>query len=180
MRLVSRSLCLLALTGLGTPALAAQPVTSVPALDVSRYAGQWHEIAHLPNDFQEGCVRDITAHYTLRQDGRLGVRNACTDAKGGQIVADGEARPVEGHPGQLEVRFAPKWLSWLPMVWADYWVIDLDPDYTWAMIGEPGRDYFWILAREPSMDRALFEGLKLRASQMGYDLTGLVVTGPLR
>ncbi|WDS36315.1 lipocalin family protein [Pseudoxanthomonas sp.] len=180
MRPVAHSLCLLALASLSLPVLAAQPVTSVPTLDVSRYAGQWHEIAHLPNDFQKDCVRDITAHYTLRQDTRLGVRNACIDAKGEQIVADGEARLVKGHPGQLEVRFAPKWLSWLPMVWADYWVIDLDPDYTWAVIGEPGRDYFWILAREPSMDRALFEGLKLRASQMGYDLSGLVVTGTVR
>lgn len=180
MRPIARSLCLLALASLGTPVLAEQPVTSVPALDVSRYAGSWHEIARLPNGFQKDCASDITAHYTLGQDGRLGVRNACTDASGARIVADGQARTVKGHPGQLKVRFAPKWLSWLPMVWADYWVIDLDPDYTWAVIGEPDRQYFWILAREPSMDRALFEGLKLRATQMGYDLSGLVVTAPLR
>jgi apolipoprotein D and lipocalin family protein len=180
MRPVLRLCSLLALVGLSLPALAVQPVTSVPALDISRYAGQWHEIAHLPNAFQDDCISDVTARYTLRQDGHLGVRNACTDDKGAQLVADGEARPVEDHPGQLEVRFAPKWLSWLPLVWADYWVIDLDPDYTWAVVGEPGRDYFWILARDPSMDRALFEGLKLRASQMGYDLSGLVVSGTLR
>jgi len=175
-----RLLSLLMLAGLSVSALAAQPVTSVPALDISRYAGQWHEIAHLPNAFQKNCVAEITASYTLRQDGHIGVRNACTDNKGAQIVADGEARPVKDHPGRLEVRFAPKWLSWLPLVWADYWVIDLDPDYTWAVVGEPGRDYFWILAREPSMDRSLFEGLKLRATQMGYDLSDLVVTAPLR
>lgn len=179
MRLTVRLLVLL-LVAPCTACLAAQPVSSVPALDVSRYAGQWHEIARLPNRFQKDCARDITASYTLRQDGHLGVRNACTGKDGQAIVADGEARPVKGHPGQLEVRFAPRWLAWLPLVWADYWVIDLDPDYTWAVVGEPGRDYFWILAREPSMDRAMLEGLKLRATQMGYELSGLVVTAPLR
>lgn len=177
---LSRLLGLLILAGACTAAFAAQPVASVPALDISRYAGQWHEIARLPNDFQQDCASDIIASYTLRGDGRVGVRNACTDTKGARIVADGEARRVAGHPGQLEVRFAPAWLSWLPLVWADYWVIDLDPDYTWAVVGEPGREYFWILAREPFMDRALFEGLKLRATQMGYDLSGLLVTAPLR
>lgn len=180
MRLVACLSSLVALCGFCFGALAAQPVTSVPALDVSRYAGQWHEIAHLPNSFQKDCAGQITAGYTLRADGTIGVRNACTDGNSEQLVADGLARPVEGHPGQLEVRFAPGWLSWLPLVWADYWVIDLDPDYTWAVVGDPDRKFFWILAREPSMDRQLFEGLKLRATQMGYDLSNLVVTAPLR
>ncbi|SEK81081.1 apolipoprotein D and lipocalin family protein [Pseudoxanthomonas sp. GM95] len=180
MRPIPFLISLLMLTGLSIPAFAAQPVTSVPALDISRYAGQWHEIAHLPNRFQEDCAGDITAGYTLRGDGHVGVRNACTDKTGAQIVAEGEARPVKGHPGQLEVRFAPKWLAWLPLVWADYWVIDLDPDYTWAVVGEPGREYFWILSREPSMDRTLFEAIKLRAAQLGYDLSDLAVTGTLR
>jgi apolipoprotein D and lipocalin family protein len=78
------------------------------------------------------------------------------------------------------VRFAPDWLSWLPWVWADYWVIALDPGYQWAVVGEPDRDYLWILSREPSMDRAQFEQLKARAEAMGYDLSPLIVAAPLR
>lgn len=170
----------LALLSLPAAAPAAEPVfSSVPRLDISRYAGQWHEIAHLPNRFEADCVGDITATYTLRAVGRVGVRNACLGKDRGQIVAEGEARRVAGQPGQLQVRFAPGWLSWLPWVWSDYWVIDLDPDYTWAVVGEPDREYFWILSREPSMDRALFEAIKLRASQLGYDLSNLVVSAPL-
>jgi apolipoprotein D and lipocalin family protein len=80
----------------------------------------------------------------------------------------------------LEVRFAPNWLSWLPFVWADYWVIDLDPGYTWAVVGEPDRDYLWILSREPAMDRVLFEQIKARAIAMGYDLGPLIMAAPLR
>jgi len=158
---------------------AAEPVTSVAQLDISRYAGQWHEIAHLPVSFQKDCIGDITARYTLRQDGMVGVRNACRTADG-LDEAEGVARKVPGHPGRLEVRFAPDWLGWLPFVWADYWVIDLDPGYEWAMVGEPRRKYLWILAREPHMERALFERLKARAEAMGYALDPLIVAAPLR
>jgi len=161
------------------PAWAAAPVTSVEALDMDRYAGQWHEIAHLPVSFQKKCVGDITATYSLRADGRISVHNACRQADGARAAADGVARPVEGHPGRLQVRFVPDWLSWVPLVWADYWVIALDPEYQWAVVGEPDRKYLWILSRSPSMDTALFEQLKARAEAMGYDLAPLRVMAPL-
>ena len=161
------------------PAFAAEPVRSVPELDVSRYAGQWHEIAHLPVFFQRKCVGDITAAYTLRDDGMLGVANACRTGDGDRDSAEGIARRVEGHPGRLQVRFAPDWLSWLPMVWAEYWVIDLDPGYQWAVVGSPNRKYLWILSRMPTMERALFEQIKARARTMGYDLEPLVMAAPL-
>lgn len=173
------SLCLALGLAVAATAWAAAPVTSVPQLDVSRYAGQWHEIAHLPVSFQKDCLGDITALYTLREDGLLGVRNACRTAEG-RDQAEGVARRVSGHPGRLQVRFAPDWLGWLPLVWADYWVIDLDPDYEWAVVGEPDRRYLWILAREPAMDRALFDRIKARAHAMGYDLAPLILAAPLR
>ncbi|TDB33234.1 hypothetical protein TEP_05915 [Stenotrophomonas sp. TEPEL] len=162
------------------PALAAEPLRAVSELDIDRYAGQWHEIAHLPVSFQKQCVGEITANYGLRRDGRISVTNACRKADGERIVAEGVARPVAGQPGQLQVRFVPDWLSWVPLVWADYWVIALDPDYQWAMVGEPGRRYLWILARLPEMDRALFDRLKAKAEAMGYDLAPLRMMAPLR
>lgn len=158
---------------------AAGPVRSVESLQMDRYAGQWHEIAHLPVSFQKKCVGDITATYSLRSDGRITVRNGCRVEDGGRVEAEGVARPVAGAPGQLQVRFAPQWLSWVPLVWADYWVIALDPDYQWAMVGEPDRRYLWILSRAPSMPRARFEALKARAEAMGYDLAPLRVMAPI-
>ncbi|MCC8671455.1 lipocalin family protein [Xanthomonas arboricola] len=174
--------CLLLSFALLLPLMAAaqQPVRAVPQLDISRYAGQWHEIAHLPVSFQKKCRSDITASYTLRDDGLIGVRNSCRSADGELTQAEGVARPVEGRPGQLLVRFAPEWLSWLPLVWADYWVIALDPDYQWAVVGEPDRKYLWILSRSPQMPRAQLEQLKRQATQMGYDLSPLIVAAPLR
>ncbi len=166
---------------LSLPASAASPpVRSVPQLDISRFAGEWHEIAHLPTFFQRKCVGDITARYTLEDEGRIGVRNACTTRDGSRDMSEGTARTVEGHPGRLQVRFAPDVLDWVPMVWADYWVIDLDPDYQWAAVGEPDRKYFWILSRTPTMERAVFVQIKARAQAMGYDLTPLVVVAPVK
>ena len=162
-----------------TLGLAVEPVRAVDSFDLDRYAGQWHEIAHLPVSFQKKCSRDITAIYSLRGDGRISVRNSCTTAEGERIEAEGTARAVADHPGQLQVRFAPDWLSWIPLVWADYWVIALDPDYQWAMIGEPERKYLWILSRTPGMDSARFEQLKRRATEMGYELAPLRVMAPL-
>ena len=179
-RLTVRGVIAAALAFCSAAASAVQPVASEPELDLSRYAGQWHEIAHLPMFFQRQCVSDITARYSLDGPGSIGVLNACRTKDGSMDESQGVARPVEGHPGRLEVRFAPDWLSWLPAVWADYWVIALDPDYQWAMVGEPGRDYLWILSREPSMDRALFEQLKAKAEGMGYDLSPLVMAAPLK
>lgn len=165
---------------LALPAHAAEPVVSVPEMDLTRYAGHWYEIAHLPVSFQRRCAADITTSYALRADGRIEVRNTCRTGDGEQLQVHGTARTVPGHPGRLQVRFAPAWMSWLPWTWADYWVIELDPDYRWAMVGDPDREYLWILAREPSMDAALFARLQARAKAMGYDLAPLVVAAPLR
>ena len=172
-------LVLALLLAFALPAFAAEPVRSVPVLDMSRYAGQWHEIAHLPVFFQRKCVGDITAAYTLRDDGMVGVVNACRTDGGDRDSSEGIARSVEGHPGRLQVRFAPNWLSWLPLVWADYWVIDLDPGYQWAVVASPNRKYLWILSRTPTMPRALFEQISKRAEAMGFDLEPLVMAAPL-
>jgi apolipoprotein D and lipocalin family protein len=172
------------LSALGAPVLVgtatAAEVASVDALDIGRYAGEWHEIARLPMFFQRNCTGEITAQYTLREDGMVGVTNRCRNEDGEIDTVEGVARRDPDHPGRLEVRFAPDWLSWLPLTWADYWVIALDPDYQWAVVGEPGREYLWILSRTPDMPRERFDELKARAAAMGYDLEPLIVSAPLR
>jgi apolipoprotein D and lipocalin family protein len=164
----------------GAPAAAApsaEPLKPVPDLDLRRYAGTWHEIARLPMSFEKDCVRNITATYTPLADGRVGVRNECTRADGVRKVAEGVARKGDA-PAKLEVRFAPAWLSALPFVWADYWVIALDDDYRWAIVGEPDREYLWFLSREPRIDARQLEDLKGRARMLGYDLDELIVNPP--
>jgi apolipoprotein D and lipocalin family protein len=167
------------LLAVAMPVRAAEPVHTVPQLDLSRYAGLWHEIARLPSHFQRDCASYVTAQYTLRQDDLIGVRNTCRDADGDLLQAQGVARTVAGAPGRLQVRFAPDWLAWLPLVWADYWVIALDPGYQWAMVGTPDRDYLWILSRTPGMDRVRYDDLSARARAMGFAPEDLILTAPL-
>lgn len=160
-------------------AATALPNEPTRTLDLARYAGQWHEIAHLPMFFQRRCVDNITATYTARPDGTLGVHNACRTQDGSMQASDGEAKRVPGEPaGALKVRFAPAWLSWLPWVWADYWVIEMDADYQWAVVGSPSRKYLWILSRQPQMNPQLLQNLKDRARQRGYPVDQLVMAAP--
>ena len=156
--------------------LSNEPVRT---LDVARYTGQWHEIGHLPMFFQRNCKDTVTATYTPNPDGTIGVHNACRNKDGSMDASDGLAKKVDGQPGALKVRFAPAWLSWLPLVWADYWVVDLDPDYQWAVVGGPSRKYLWILSRRPAMQRELFQKIRDRAQQRGYPVEKLVMAATL-
>lgn len=149
----------------------AQPVRTVPSVDLDRYAGQWFEIGRYPNRFQESCASEVTAAYERRSDGRIRVVNRCRRADGSLNGVEGVARVVEGSSNsRLKVRFAPAWLSALPMVWGDYWVLGLGDDYQWAVVGSPDRKYLWILGRAPELaapDRLAVESV---IAANGFDL----------
>ena len=170
---------LVAATTLQPAAARAQtppPVRTVPFVDLDRYAGDWFEIARFPNWFQRECVGDVRATYARRSDGRLDVVNRCHTAEG-ETEARGVARIVDERAfAKLKVRFAPTWLSWLPMVWGDYWIIGLAPDYSWAVIGEPRRKYLWILARSPQLDDESIAAAWSAVRASGYDVERLVLT----
>ena len=152
------------------------PVRAVPFVDLDRYAGDWFEIARFPNRFQRQCVGDVRATYARRPDGRVDVVNRCRVADG-ETEARGVARVVDERTfAKLKVRFAPAWLSWLPMVWGDYWIIGLAPDYFWAVVGDPGRDYLWILARAPDLDDDSIAAAQAVARDNGFDVDRLMPT----
>jgi apolipoprotein D and lipocalin family protein len=156
----------------------AREPSVVPALDLQRYAGTWYEIARYPNSFQKQCAGDVTATYTLLEDGEIRVVNRCRSASGEWSESEGRARrqSVTGPDAKLEVRFAPAFLSFLPMVWGSYWVIDLAPDYSFAVIGGPDREYLWILARTPQLPETTYKEILLRLATQGYDPGKLVRT----
>jgi apolipoprotein D and lipocalin family protein len=168
-----------AVTAAPLPALQA-----VPSIDLNRYQGQWYQIAYYPNTFQKQCVANTTATYKPLANGQIEVINQCKTADGSISKAVGAARvkppkflgvPVAKGTvtSKLEVRFAPSYLSWINAVWAPYWVIQLADDYRYAVIGEPNREFLWILSRTPTLDpqdRAIISGL---LQQQGYDPTKL-------
>ena len=153
---------------------ASPPLQPIASLDVQRYLGRWYEIAKFPNVFQKQCVADTSAQYALQPDGSLRVLNQCRNSAGEMVQAVGQAKQTgPADSPKLRVRFAPDWLSFLPFVWGDYWVIDLDASYALAAVSEPGRDYLWILSRTPSVDPVAYDALLKRLARMGLDIARL-------
>jgi apolipoprotein D and lipocalin family protein len=148
-----------------------RPLQVVTAVDLARYGGKWYEIARLPNWFQRKCVSDTSATYTLREDGKITVVNECRTADGRATSVKGTARAAlkAGPNAKLKVTF-----FW--PFYGDYWIIDLDPEYRWAVVGEPDRKYLWILARESRIEDAVLDGILARVKAQGYDLANLLRT----
>jgi apolipoprotein D and lipocalin family protein len=177
-RASARALALLVALALasGRVAQASDPRT-VESVDLGRYVGQWFEIARFPNDFQSQCVGNVTATYQSRDDGRIDVINRCRTTNGEVDEAVGVARVTDPQTrAKLEVRFAPAFLSFLPFVWGDYWVLALDPEYRWAVVGTPDRSYLWILARAPALTDAEYQAALASAAAKGFDVARAVRT----
>lgn len=153
----------------------ATAVRALPTLDLEQYVGRWYEVARFPNRFQERCTADVTATYELLPDGKIKVVNACLTAGGERIRAEGRAKLAErdGPASRLKVRFAPAFLSFLPMVWADYWVLDVTDGYRAALVGTPDRRYLWVLSRAPELDEATYDRLVSTAAAQGFDVARL-------
>lgn len=153
------ALCGCAATGQHLP-----PLQTVAKVDLSRYLGIWYEIASYSHRFQKGCVA-TRAVYTLQNDGRIGVVNECRkEALNGPLKSvAGQARVVDAATNaRLKVSFFRPF-------WGDYWIIDLDPGYRWAVVGHPSRKYLWVLSRTRSLDETLYQQILARLSDQGYD-----------
>ena len=128
-------------------------------------------MANFPQSFQRGCTA-TTATYTLRADGDIDVLNRCRKGSvdGEEKSALGRARVVDRSTNaKLEVSFFRPF-------WGDYWIIDLSDDYSYAVVGHPGRDYLWILARNPTMAEATYQNIVTRLQAQGYETSRLVRT----
>lgn len=169
------SASLLGLPAHAAPAGEAAPLATIAAVDLSRYMGRWYEIARFENWFQKKCVSDTSAEYSLKPDGRVEVINRCRQDNGELSEAVGEARQLGGATSpRLEVRFAPAWLSFIPAVWGDYWIIDLDPGYELVAVSEPKREYLWVLARSPQVSPEAYAALLQRLRDKGFDTGKLI------
>ncbi len=149
-------------------------VATIASLEVPRYMGTWYEIAKFPNRFQAKCAANTRAQYLAQPDGSVQVLNSCTTADGSTTQALGRAQQVgAANSPKLQVRFAPEWLSWLPLVWGDYWVIDLDADYQLAAVSDAKREYLWVLSRTPQLSPQAYEALLVRLKAQHFDVQKL-------
>ena len=142
----------------------------VQSVDLTRYTGRWYEIARLPNSFQKKCAGAVTANYTKRADGKIEVVNQCRKASGEYTTAKGEAKIVDKKTNaKLKVTF-----FW--PFYGDYWILDLGPNYEYAVVGEPDREYLWILSRSPRMDEALYQQLLQKMAEKGFNTEKMIRT----
>jgi apolipoprotein D and lipocalin family protein len=144
------------------------PPTTVKYVDLKKYVGLWYEVAKIPNSFQDQCVKNTTAKYTFTKDGEIYVTNSCIDKSGELDAADGVVRAVDKKTNaKLEVSFV-SFFGWRPF-WGDYWIIGLDENYQWAIVGTPNRKYGWVLSRTPQLNQETLDKIFQILKDQGYN-----------
>jgi apolipoprotein D and lipocalin family protein len=140
----------------------ASPLPTVAKVEVDRYLGTWVQQALIPNRFQAMCARNTTATYA-RDGAGLSVLNRCTDADNKPVEVKGVAKIVEdSNNAKLRVSFFRPF-------YGDYWVLALDPDYQWVLVGEPKREFGWVLSRNTQLSEATYDAILDKAVALGYD-----------
>jgi len=145
------------------------PLKVTDNLDVNKYSGKWYEIARLPNSFEKG-LECVTANYTLLENGKIEVLNQghSIDDHSKIETAKGKAHvPDIKQPAKLKVTF-----FW--PFYGDYWVIELDENYQFVLVGEPARKYLWILSRTPYLDESIYNQLVNIAKEEGFATEKLI------
>jgi apolipoprotein D and lipocalin family protein len=152
------------------------PMETVKQVELNRYLGKWYQVAFIPNSFQSMCVADTQAEYQL-DDKDVRVINRCRTKDGSIEQANGIAKLVENsNDAKLRVSFFRPF-------YGNYWVLDLDANYQWVLVGEPSRKYGWILSRAPQLDSAIQKSILDKAETLGYQRSQFQVSAqsnPLR
>lgn len=153
-----------ALSGCTAPLDGSSSLEVVANVDVERYMGKWYEIAKYPNSFQDGCYA-VTAEYELRDNGTVSVLNTCREADGRTLKSQ-----IEGFATVADKSTNAKLTVYFFYPFgAPYWIIELDENYQYAVVGDPTRRFLWILSRTPALDPAIYEGILQRLPEKGYD-----------
>lgn len=141
--------------------------TTVKELDIQKYLGTWYEIARFDHRFERG-LQGVTATYSFRDDGKIKVVNkGYKNSLNGELsVAEGKAKLTD-EPGKLKVSF-----FWI--FYADYYVLELEENYQWALVGSKSDKYLWILSRTPQLDESTKELILTKAQERGYDTSELI------
>ncbi|WP_407308268.1 lipocalin family protein [Acinetobacter sp.] len=168
------------LIGLGMATMAYAQTKSLPTVEkveLDRYLGVWYEVARKPMYFQNKCDRDVSATYTLNENGNVGVDNRCYTKDGKSTHSVGEAF-IQNAPfnTKLKVSFLPESIRWLPVGRGDYWVLKIDDAYQTVLVGEPRRRYLWVLSRSAHPDQAVVKEYLDYAQSLGYDIGDVIYT----
>jgi len=164
-RLLILPIVLLILIGCSKP---YPPLNTVQQVDIQKYLGTWYEIARYEHYFEQGC-RDVSATYTLKKNGDIKVVNRCSKEDGEKNEAIGVAYAVDDTKSKLKVSFFRPF-------YGDYWIIMLEDQYRYAVVGDPSREYLWILSRTPKLEKSIKDKILQKLPELGYSADPLVWT----
>lgn len=164
---VAAAALLVAMACQGSKKMSKLDTSTVKNLDLKRYLGKWYEIARFDHRFERG-LQGVTATYSMRDDGKIKVLNQGykNGLNGERSTAKGKAKTTD-EPGKLKVAF-------FLFFYADYFVMELDDDYQWALIGSSSDKYLWILSRTPQLEESTKNHILEKARQRGYDISKLI------
>jgi len=151
-----------------------EPVAAIPSLDLPRYLGKWYEICRLPMQYEDEDATDITARYSLNENGTVRVDNRCFDKDGKPSQAIGEATPLDDSNARLAVSFLPSFVRWIPFTRGDYWVLKLDSAYRVSLVGTPDRRFLWLLCRTPHLQQETQSEFLAEAKRQGFDVSPII------
>jgi apolipoprotein D and lipocalin family protein len=156
------------------PPVTGVPPATVASVDITRYLGRWYEVARLPNPEQDGGGRrsvDVTATYAMKRNGTVDVMNRARDAGAGM-----RHRSIHGYARKMDSSGAKLKVTFFHLFGGDYWVLGLDPEYRWAVVGTPSRRRLWVLSRTPRLEPAHYDEAIGIARAAGYDPARIVPT----
>lgn len=166
---------LIASIGANMNVKAAEPVTG-SAVDLKKYIGKWYEVASIPQFFQRQCVGNTVAEYSITEDGFIKIVNSCDKDSGVRSTAEGRAKVVDTVTNsKLQVTFV-KIIGWIFSFGGSYWILDLAPDYSYAVVGDPSLKYLWILSRQPTFSRENFVAIEKNLRSIGYDTCAILTS----
>lgn len=160
----------------GISLAARSEIPTAHYVDLNRYIGKWYEVASIPQSFQKQCVANTTADYSFADKGLIKVLNSCDTKNGKRDVAEGRAKVVEpATNSKLKVTFV-KFITWVFAFGGDYWILDIAPDYSYSLVGDPSLQYAWILSRTPSLSKEKFIELESKFKALGYDTCSILTS----
>lgn len=148
-------------------------VKTMDHVDLNRYLGRWYEIALLPNWFERKCLSGATADYSLLENGMIQVINRCQTAQG-LSEAKGVAWVVNHQSNaKLKVSFVPfaKYFKWFG---GNYWILYVDSDYQFAVVGDPSLKYLWLLSREENVSESVYRKFLDVAHENGFSTDKMI------
>lgn len=143
------------------------PLKTVEKVDLESYLGRWYEIARYEQFFEKGCS-DARATYSLKENGDIKVLNEC--------IKDGKLSQANGVAYATDMSNSKLKVSFFRPFYGNYWILMLGDNYEYALIGDPSREYLWILSRTNKISEKLKRKILKKLPEFGYTQDKLIWT----